>query len=346
MYNPLTALIFGTAAIVIIAVLFWPEHGFIPRWQRTRRLTQRVLSEDALKHIYKWEIQGRRPTLESIAGALNINTNTAANLVTHMQTDGLIKVEGDDMHLTSEGRDAALHIIRAHRLWERYLAEETGYTEEVWHGQAEEFEHTLTPDAADALAAQLNFPTHDPHGDPIPTLHSDVVVHAGEPLTRTAIDMPARIVHIEDEPDIVYAQLVAEGLHPGQIVRVTESTNQRVRFWTNGNEHVLAPMVAANVAVMPLTSFDEETLDESEGYVRLSCVEMGTTAVVTGLSTACRGSERRRFLDLGITRGTNITPEMRSPGGDPTAYRIRGALIALRESQAHQIKVKLENKQL
>ncbi len=342
MYNPLTALIFGTAVIVIIAVLFWPEHGFIPRWQRTRRLTQRVLSEDALKHIHKWEIQGRRPTLESIAGALNINT--AASLIAQMQTDGLIKVEGDDMYLTPEGREAALHIIRAHRLWERYLAEETGYAEEVWHGQAEEFEHTLTPDAADALAAQLNFPTHDPHGDPIPTAYGDVVVHEGEPLTRTAVDRPARIVHIEDEPDIVYAQLVAEGLHPGQVVRVTESTSQRVRFWTNGDEHVLAPMVAANVAVMPLTPFDEEALDDSAGCVRLSCVEMGATVVVTGLSPACRGSERRRFLDLGIIRGTQITPEMRSPGGDPTAYRIRGALIALRESQARQIKVKLETK--
>lgn len=346
MYNPLIALLLGTGFVVILALLFWPEYGLIPRWRQARRMTNRVLSEDALKHIHKWELQGRRPTLESIAGALNINTNNAAQLIDHMQTDGLVNVVGDDIHLTPEGRETALHIIRAHRLWERYLAEETGYTEEVWHGQAEQFEHTLTPDAVDALSAQLNFPTHDPHGDPIPTPNSAVVVHEGEPLTRTAIDLPARIVHIEDEPDIVYAQLVAEGLHPGQVVRVTESTSQRVRFWTNGDEHVLAPMVAANVAVMPLTPFDEEVLDESEGCVRLSCVELGETAVVTGLSTACRGSERRRFLDLGIIRGTNITPEMRSPGGEPTAYRIRGALIALRESQARQIKVKMENKSL
>ncbi|NIW11337.1 MAG: iron dependent repressor, partial [Gammaproteobacteria bacterium] len=70
------------------------------------------------------------------------------------------------------------------------------------------------------------------------------------------------------------------------------------------------------------------------------CLEPGETAEVVRISPACYGLERRRFMDLGILPGTKITNEMRSPTGDPTAYRIRGAVIALRQEQAKLIFVK------
>jgi DtxR family Mn-dependent transcriptional regulator len=71
----------------------------------------------------------------------------------------------------------------------------------------------------------------------------------------------------------------------------------------------------------------------------LSTIEVGQRARVNGITTRIRGAERRRLMDLGIVAGTQITAEMRSPGGDPTAYRVRGAVIALRENQAREIKV-------
>ena len=55
------------------------------------------------------------------------------------------------------------------------------------------------------------------------------------------------------------------------------------------------------------------------------------------LAATCRGAQRRRLLDLGVVPGTRVTSELRGPSGDPTAYRIRGALIALRRDQAHHI---------
>jgi DtxR family transcriptional regulator, Mn-dependent transcriptional regulator len=338
MPDPLTALLVGLLIMAATAFLLWPQSGLYARWRRAGRLNARVLSEDALKHIHKSEIQDQPATLASIAGTLNISLNAAADLLHRMQTNHLVTLKNGAIYLTPEGRDGALHVIRAHRLWESYLANATGYAEHEWHGQAEELEHALTPAAADALALRLGNPSHDPHGDPIPTINGRFVEHSGQALTGLAIDQPARIVHLEDEPEMVYAQLAAEGLHPGQIVRVTESTPQRIRFWTNGNEHVLAPMVAANVSVVPLAPELEEK--ETVGCERLSCLEVGETAVVVRISKACRGAERRRFMDLGILPGTPITAEMRSPSGDPTAYRIRGALIALRAPQANLIKVK------
>lgn len=278
--------------------------------------------------------------MESIAGVLHISLNETAELFAQMEADQLVEVEQGDIQLTNKGRETALHIIRAHRLWERYLAEETGYNEEVWHEQADYWEHDITPDAADDLAAQLGHPTYDPHGDPIPTANGAIKDMAGQPLTKARAESNARIVHLEDEPEVVYAQLVAEGLHLGQIVRVIESSPERVRFWTNGNEHILAPIVASNISVVPLTPREEEKADEEAGSTRLTALNLGETAEVLAISTASRGAERRRLLDLGIVPGTTVTAEVRSPSGDPTAYRIRGTLIALRQTQANLIKIK------
>ncbi|NJP07391.1 MAG: ferrous iron transport protein A [Chloroflexaceae bacterium] len=71
----------------------------------------------------------------------------------------------------------------------------------------------------------------------------------------------------------------------------------------------------------------------------LTDLRPGACGRVTHIAAACQGSERRRLMDLGIVPGTLITVEMRSPAGNPTAYRVRGALIALRQEQARFVGV-------
>ncbi len=75
------------------------------------------------------------------------------------------------------------------------------------------------------------------------------------------------------------------------------------------------------------------------GRRSLAEVPVGETVVVTGISPACQGPQRRRLLDLGVVRGATVTPELVSTSRDPVAYRIRGALIALRRDQARWISV-------
>lgn len=336
MYNPLIALLLGLLLVFLVLLLFWPNGGLIGRWQEMRRMSSRVLREDALKTIHKSEIKGQDPNLQSVAGALHISTNQAANLLAEMEKGELVQLKGEHLALTPRGRNYALRVIRAHRLWERYLSEETGYHESDWHGQAEHFEHTLTSEEANALSDQLGNPTHDPHGDPIPTASGELVPHKGQPLTSLSLDKPARIVHIEDEPDTVYAQIIAEGLYPGMEVCLVESTPQRVRFWANGDEHLLAPIVAANISVLP--SPEKMPVEERAGE-RLSALMPGETGVVIDISPRCRGAERRRMMDLGILPGTIIEAEMVSPSGDPKAYRIRDAIIAIRKEQAQLINI-------
>lgn len=337
MPDPLISLLIAGLLAGITVLLFWPERGLVIRWRRSRRMNERMLAEDALKQIHKSEMSGQPATLDSVAGALQISRDRTAVLLERAEEGGLVSSEAGVLHLTPDGRDAALHIIRAHRLWERYLADQTGFGESQWHGQAEILEHSLPPDQADALAAKLGYPTHDPHGDPIPDASGQYVAHGGQPLTDIALDQAAQIVHIEDEPETIYAQLVAQGLYPGMTVRLVEATSKRVRFWANGDEHVLAPILATNISVVPLPQTAAVPM-ESDSET-LADLRLGERGKVSGISPRCRGAERRRFMDLGILPGTVISAELVSAGGDPTAYRIREALIALRSEQASMIQI-------
>lgn len=334
--DPLLALAIFAGLAAATALLFWPRRGLLARWRRAARMSGRVYREDALKYIHKTEAKGHRPTLEGIAGAVGVSLDEAARLLAEMATDGLAHDDGGTPRLTPKGHEAAVHIIRAHRLWERYLAEETGYDEAEWHEQAELREHRLTPEELEALAVRLGNPSHDPHGDPIPTAGGMTSPNGGQALVNLPIGQPGRIVHLEDEPETVYAQLVAEGLSPGQVVRVTAVSPERIHFFTNEEEHVLAPLLAANIHVRPLPIEDAALINRGQP---LSDLRPGERGRVIALSAALRGQERRRLFDLGLLPGTEVTAEVRSPSGDPTAYRVRGAMIALRAEQAKLIRI-------
>src|ERR1044071_9728637 len=124
--------------------------------------SKRILIEEILKHRYKCEQANRQPTLESIAGALHIQPDEVNPLIAKMMERHLLELVDNVLRLTPAGQDYALQVIRAHRLWERYLADETGVAQADWHTQAEQYEHQLSAAEVEALAARLGHPTHDP----------------------------------------------------------------------------------------------------------------------------------------------------------------------------------------
>lgn len=337
MINPLIALSLGAALTALGLLIFWPERGLYWHWKRVNQRTEQVLIEDALKHMQDYAFQGKLPTIRSLAGSLNVNTSQAVEVITHLQTLNLLEMQGEDFSLTKTGREYALRIIRAHRIYERYLADQTGFDESEWHARANLLEHHLSAEEVEALAQQLGNPSHDPHGTPIPTTDGKIVYYKNAiPLTRLEPNTLAHIVHMKDEPEAVYAQLVAEGLHIGQEIRLVETSPKRLHFWTNDSEHVLAPLLASNIDV--ITVEEKHQVEKLLGQ-SLTKLKPGQSAQVIGLSPRIRGVERRRLMDLGLLPGTTIEVEMEAVSGNPIAYRIRGAVIALRKNQAEGIKV-------
>ena len=334
--SPAANLIVAALAGMSAAALFWPRRGLVPKWLRGRRATERVLIEDALKHFYDCEYGRLRATTTSLAGALEIGRDRAAGLSGRLESMELIRADKDGFRLTDHGRTYALRVIRTHRLWESYLAERTGVEEAEWHHSADRKEHTLTADQVEDLSSQLGNPAYDPHGAPIPRADGDMPSKRGTPLSALKPGTKARIVHVEDEPDTVYAQLIAARLFPGVMVQVLETGPDRIRIDAEFQEHFLAPVVAANLSVEPVS----DIADFDEPDARLSSLTVGEEASVVDISPFCRGVERRRLLDLGVVPGTVIRAELSSVSGDPVAYRIRGAMIALRRTQADLIHVK------
>lgn len=336
MVDPIIALSIAAAGLAVLWVLFRPVKGYVWQWQRAMQLTERVLIEDALKHLYDYEYKKWSCTLQSMSGALSIEGDRAAKLAGRLEELGLVKSSGQGLELTDEGRSYALRMVRVHRLWERYLADKTGLPAQEWHSEAEKQEHRLSQGEANALAEQMGHPRFDPHGDPIPTASGELPSPRGISLTDLPRGEVAEIVHLEDEPAAIFAQLAAQRLHPGMQVRMLDSCPERIRIVAEGDEIFLAPVVAANVTVVPL-AHPGEVAEKERVYRTLSELSPGEEGKVTALSRALRGLQRRRLMDLGIVPGTVIRAEMRSAAGDPTAYKIRGATIALRKSQSDLI---------
>jgi len=335
MSDPRLALLVFAGLVTLAAAVFWPRSGLVPRWLRLRRLDERVRVEDALKHVYMCERQGRSCTLESLAGRLEIPVAEAAALLSHLGHLELVRSVGDVPELTPEGRASALRVVRTHRLWEKYLADRTGIPAGEWHDRAERMEHALSAREADELESRLGHPRWDPHGDPIPTSEGELPPQRGMGLMSARSGDAVEILHLEDEPRAIYDQLVAHGMAPGGRVEVVERTERRVRLRGDGREWSLDPVAARNVTVRALPAGERAR----ESGDCLADLEPGERAHVLAISSVCQGAQRRRLLDLGVVRGTEITAEMRSAAGDPMAYRIRGALVALRRDQASWILV-------
>ena len=135
---------------------------------------QKTLTEDILKQLYHVQQSDRTATITDLSGALQIRRKKILPIVESITASGLIKSTGDVLALTNSGREYALKIVRVHRLWEKYLAEKTGFQHSDWHYLAEKMEHKLNEEDINKLSTSLGNPMFDPHGDPIPSAHGEI----------------------------------------------------------------------------------------------------------------------------------------------------------------------------
>ena len=334
--QPLYNLILFVLLAGLLYFLFRPTKGWFWIIQNSVRTDQKTITEDILKQMYTWENQGVDIFKEDLIKSLKYSDGTLEDVLETMEKSMLITQTEDMLELTPSGRSYAIKIVRVHRLWEKYLAEKTGFEKSEWHHRAEKMEHRLSHEETNTLATQLGNPMYDPHGDPIPTHEGDVLDIEGESLADLDVDTVGKIVHIEDEPDVIYRQILAENIHIGSQIRVVENSKQRVLFYSEGEEFVLAPEVAKNITIQV---FETEVVFE-EDAVRLSSLKKGEEAEIIGISKEFRGDGRRRLLDLGFVKGTPIKIDLVSPLSNPKAYLVKGTTIALREDQAAKILIK------
>ncbi len=334
-YNPVYSLLIFIVSSMIIYLFFRPNKGLTWLLLNSYKVDEKIVIEDILKQLY--HNSNNNITTNFLVNALGYKDAVIISGIDKMIDSDLVYFDNDFFKLTEEGFDYAVKIVRVHRLWERYLAEKTGFDKAEWHGIAERKEHETNEDEAMELATQLGNPIFDPHGDPIPTSTGKIAEIDSIPLSGLAIGEVGKIINIDDNPEIIYKQILAENIHIGSQIKILENNSTRVTFYSEGEEFRLAPIVAGNIKVFILKN-QEEIQDKS--IVRLTALNPGETAIVEGISKESRGDSRRRLLDLGFVRGAKVSIDLVNPFGEPTGYYIKGTTIALRDDQALKILIK------
>ena len=335
-YNPTYALIAFVIIMLAVYILFRPTKGWYWIIKNNFKSNEKVVIEDILKQLYHFENSGNKVDTKTLVQVLKFSNSQIIDVIKKMTINDLIYFDKDVLKLTEKGRDYAIRIVRVHRLWERFLADKTGFDKTEWHDRAERMEHKLSHDETNKLAAHLGNPKFDPHGDPIPTITGKMAKVNGVELPLLPVNTIGRITHIEDEPEIIYKQILAENIHIGSLIGIVENNTTRIVFQSEGEEFVLAPIVAANLTVAAI----EQEIVLEDNIARLSSLKENETAQIIGISRESRGESRRRLLDLGFVKEANIKIDLMNPLGEPHAYLIKGTSIALRKDQAAKILIK------
>jgi DtxR family Mn-dependent transcriptional regulator len=125
--------------------------------------------QDYLKSIYKLQAADGHVTIGALARDQGVSPASASAMVKKLAALGLAEHERyRGVTLTPAGERVALEVIRHHRLLELYLAETLGVAVDDVHDEADRLEHALSEELEARIDRALGFPTHDPHGDPIP----------------------------------------------------------------------------------------------------------------------------------------------------------------------------------
>jgi DtxR family Mn-dependent transcriptional regulator len=125
--------------------------------------------QDYLREIYKLAADGGRVSVTALAKRQRVSPASASAMVKKLAALELaVHQPYRGITLTPAGERVALEVIRHHRLLELYLAETLGLHVDAVHDEAERLEHVLSEELEARIDRALGFPTHDPHGDPIP----------------------------------------------------------------------------------------------------------------------------------------------------------------------------------
>jgi DtxR family transcriptional regulator, Mn-dependent transcriptional regulator len=125
--------------------------------------------QDYLKEIYKLQVADGRVSITALAKVQGVAPGSVSEMVKKLAALELVDHRPyQGVRLTPAGEKVAIEVIRHHRLLELYLAETLGVHVDDVHAEAEKLEHVISEELEARIDKSLGFPTHDPHGDPIP----------------------------------------------------------------------------------------------------------------------------------------------------------------------------------
>jgi DtxR family Mn-dependent transcriptional regulator len=180
--------------------------------------------EDYSKAIYALQARDGQPvSTNSLAERLNVTPASASGMVKRLGELGLVSHRPyHGVLLTEEGRRLALEVIRHHRLLELYLVQDLGVPWDRVHQEAEVLEHVLSEELEELIAAKLGDPTHDPHGDPIPSRELTIAEIRTDSLESLEAGTRGIFARISDSDPDMLRYLAERGIAPGDTLEVVD----------------------------------------------------------------------------------------------------------------------------
>jgi DtxR family Mn-dependent transcriptional regulator len=208
--------------------------------------------QDYLKEIYKLQADGERPTTSAIARRMGVAPSSVTSMLKKLAALGLAEHSPyRGVQLSGAGTKIALEVIRHHRLLEQYLAETLGLTIDAVHAEADRLEHVISEELEARIDEKLGYPTHDPHGHPIPdaglkldrqTLRSLDALEPGEEAT---------VERVPDGDAALLRYLAGLQLVPGGRVKMqsSEPFDGPITVVIGGSEHAISRALAGQIGI-------------------------------------------------------------------------------------------------
>jgi len=219
------------------------------------KMQQTQAIEDYLKAIYALQQEDGTPVSTSaVAERMGVSAPAASAMIKKLASRGLAQHERyRGVSLTPGGERLAVEVLRHHRLLEQFLAQRLGVGIDDVHQEAERLEHALSEELEALIDRELGFPTHDPHGDPIP----DAELNLPQAPVRTLVDLePGETSTVQRVPDRdreLLGYLSSLGLMPGASVELVSAAPFDGPLVVNigGVEAAISADLAATVGVGP-----------------------------------------------------------------------------------------------
>jgi DtxR family transcriptional regulator, Mn-dependent transcriptional regulator len=158
-----------------------------------------ITEENYLKAVYYLQVQLGNVSTNALAARLQTKPASITDMMKKLSSKKLLNYKPYyGFSLTTEGKKAALSVIRRHRLWEFFLAKKLNFEWDEVHGIAEELEHVSSKKLIDKLDSYLGFPAFDPHGDPIPDKQGKMKKSNKIQLKDLKPLTPAKVISISD----------------------------------------------------------------------------------------------------------------------------------------------------
>lgn len=178
--------------------------------------------ENYLKAIFSLsEMVKSTISTNDIAQKLNTKASSVTDMIKKLAEKKLVdykKYQGTS--LTELGRTTAISIVRNHRLWEVFLVEKLNFSWDEVHEIAEQLEHVKSEKLTEKLDAFLEFPTHDPHGDPIPDKNGKITQENSEPLSNLEEASSCILVGVRDSSSMFLKFLDNSKIKLGSVIKV------------------------------------------------------------------------------------------------------------------------------